>query len=64
MVGGGCSVLISIKGRSEGEKYFKSHSITHTILTAAALAIVVGVGVLMRSHGELAVVAFWWFFVI
>jgi hypothetical protein len=56
MVGGNCSVLTLIEGRSEGGKWNKSHSITHTILTAGALAIVLGLGVLTRPGGELVVV--------
>ncbi len=35
-----------------------------TLRVAVALAIVIGVGVLRRPHGELAVVSCWWLFVI
>jgi hypothetical protein len=62
MVGGGSGVLTSIEGRSEGGKQIESHRITHTIPTAATLAIVIGVGVLTRLHGELVAVCdlkFW-----
>jgi hypothetical protein len=57
-------VFTLIKGRSEGVKWNENHSITHTIPTAAAMAIAVSVGVLIRPHGELVVVACWWLFVI
>ncbi len=64
MVEEGRGVLSLIGGRSEATKWDENHSSTHTISTTAALAIVVGVGMLMRPCGELAVVACCWPFVV